>query len=139
VQTPLVTEAMRQVAGRPALVADRAREILEATASADGRVLLVGMAYKPGVGDHRESPACQIAEHLAAAGIAVDYHDPLVPSVSIHGLGTRDSVERPDPADYALAVVATLHTGHDYSWLESMEHVLDGTYRTYAGRNRWEV
>jgi nucleotide sugar dehydrogenase len=139
VTAPLITEAMKQVAARPARVAARAEELLRATGAAGNRVLLVGMAYKPGVGDHRESPAMQIAEHLAAAGIEVDYHDPLVPAVDIPGLGERRSVEQPDPAAYDLAVVATVHRGHDYAWLDAVEHVLDGTYRTPAGATRWAV
>jgi nucleotide sugar dehydrogenase len=139
VAAPLVTEAMRQVAARPARVAERALEVLERTGGSRGRVLVVGMAYKPGICDHRESPASQITQRLVAAGIDVDYHDPLVPSVEIAGAGGRRSVEVPDPDRYALAIVATMHPGRDYSWLDRVEHVLDGTYRTHAGRTRWTI
>ncbi|MCK8783247.1 nucleotide sugar dehydrogenase [Roseomonas sp. NAR14] len=43
------------------------------------RLLLLGLAYKPGVPDTRESPAIEIFRLLAEAGAEVAYHDPLVP------------------------------------------------------------
>ncbi len=42
------------------------------------RVLLLGVAYKPDVGDVRESPALDIIELLRADGADVMYHDPFV-------------------------------------------------------------
>jgi UDP-N-acetyl-D-mannosaminuronate dehydrogenase len=128
---------MRQVAARPERVARRALDVLARTGAPAGRVLLVGMAYKPGVSDHRESPATRIAAELAAAGVPVDYHDPLVPVVDIPGVGARSSVDRPVPGDYALAVVATVHGGHDYGWLDGVAEVLDATYRLPVGGRRW--
>jgi UDP-N-acetyl-D-glucosamine dehydrogenase len=60
------------------------------------------MAYKPGVGDPRGSLALAIASLLAAAGVDLRYHDPLVPSVSVNGEElsslplTAESVARAD-------------------------------------------
>jgi len=48
-------------------------------------VLLVGMAYKPGVGDVRGSVALTIATLLGSTGVHVEYHDPFVPGVTING------------------------------------------------------
>src|SRR3954451_21183181 len=42
------------------------------------RVLIVGVAYKGGVGDLRESPALKIIQLLLARGADVAYHDPHV-------------------------------------------------------------
>lgn len=42
-------------------------------------VLLLGVAYKEGVGDTRESPAIKLMKFLKDAGAEVYYHDPLVP------------------------------------------------------------
>ena len=48
-------------------------------------VLIVGMAYKPGVGDVRGSVALTIASLLGSTGVHVEYHDPFVPAVTISG------------------------------------------------------
>jgi UDP-N-acetyl-D-glucosamine dehydrogenase len=75
------------------------------------RVHLFGMAYKPNVGDVRESPALDILELLGRQGATVTYTDPYVPSL-VHGGETRRSVH----ADDALAQVADCYvicTNHD--------------------------
>ncbi|HUQ56453.1 nucleotide sugar dehydrogenase [Lentzea sp.] len=43
------------------------------------RVLILGVSYKPGVADLRESPAIPIAETLGRLGAEVSWHDPFVP------------------------------------------------------------
>jgi UDP-N-acetyl-D-glucosamine dehydrogenase len=79
------------------------------------RVHLFGMAYKPNVGDVRESPALDILELLSRQGAAVSYTDPYVASLT-HGTETLRSVA----AGQALAeaadcyVVCTNHDVFDY-------------------------
>src|SRR6202140_3535284 len=46
------------------------------------RVTVVGVSYKPGVGDVRESPALKIIALLRDLGADVLYHDPHVPSLA---------------------------------------------------------
>jgi len=41
-------------------------------------VLLIGLTYKPGIRDLRESPAIQIAEGLMDKGVNLIWHDPLI-------------------------------------------------------------
>src|SRR5436305_11540396 len=43
------------------------------------RVLLLGVAYKTGVGDLREAPALKMIRHLLGLGADVAYHDPHPP------------------------------------------------------------
>src|SRR5271156_2119183 len=45
------------------------------------RVGVIGVSYKPGVGDIRESPALKIIALLKDLGAQVSYHDPHVPSL----------------------------------------------------------
>ena len=50
------------------------------------RVLVLGVSYKAGVGDIRESPALKIIRLLQARGADVSYHDPHVPELAELGL-----------------------------------------------------
>ncbi len=43
------------------------------------RILVLGVAYKPGVSDYRESPALDVMHLLAEKGARVEYHDAFVP------------------------------------------------------------
>jgi UDP-N-acetyl-D-glucosamine dehydrogenase len=138
VRAPIAEQAMEAIAERPAAVAQRALGLLrergiewdEATA------LVVGMAYKPGVADARESPGLAIAEQLLAAGVDIAYHDPRVEQVHLPGEIVLRSVPQPSPEPFDLVVVAALHDGTDRAWLAGCDHVLDATYRAGLGRHR---
>jgi UDP-N-acetyl-D-glucosamine dehydrogenase len=69
-------------------------------------------------------------------GIAVGYHDPLVRSLEAGDGLAMLSVPRPLPCDYDVAVLITLHDGHDYAWLAEFDQVLDCTYRTPFGARK---
>ena len=143
-------EALRTLAGRPRHIAWRAHEILVELGLrlTDARILVVGVSYKPGVADTREAPAVEILTRLRAEGAHADYHDPLVPELTLDGelLHSVDPDPRRDaggfgPEDYDLTILATVHPGpdheHDYGWLARCPAVLDCTYRTPGGRRRF--
>jgi nucleotide sugar dehydrogenase len=46
------------------------------------KVLLLGLAYKRGTSDWRESPSVAVADHLAASGAVVEFCDPHIPDVN---------------------------------------------------------
>ena len=46
------------------------------------RIAVLGVSYKPGVGDIRESPALKIITLLQALGADLRYHDPHVPALA---------------------------------------------------------
>ena len=61
-------------------VAKAQRALNDAGMSVKGaRIAVVGVSYKPGVGDMRESPALKIIALLQELGAEVLYHDPHVP------------------------------------------------------------
>lgn len=130
VASPLVEVAMTAIAERPARVAGKVRDALTARglATAGARVLILGIAYKPGVADLRESPALEIMDRLAAWGATVGYSDPLVPRLDRHGV-VRHSVAAPCPADWDLVLVHTLHPGAEVGWPADSPVVLDVTRR----------
>jgi UDP-N-acetyl-D-glucosamine dehydrogenase len=62
----------------PKYIAQRALELVEASVIKP-RILILGVAYKSGVSDVRETPVSEIRNHLIAFGAEVAWHDPLVP------------------------------------------------------------
>jgi len=62
----------------PKYVAERALSMVDKSIN-NPRVLILGVAYKPGVGDVRETPVSELRDYLKAQGADVEWHDPLVP------------------------------------------------------------
>jgi UDP-N-acetyl-D-glucosamine dehydrogenase len=62
----------------PKYVADRALGLVDSSIKTP-KVLILGVAYKPGVGDVRETPVSELRDHLKAQGADVAWHDPFVP------------------------------------------------------------
>jgi UDP-N-acetyl-D-glucosamine dehydrogenase len=71
------------------------------------RVAIVGVSYKPGVGDLRESPALRIIRLLREQGAEVTYFDEFVPELS--DLGLRSEW----PEDTDCVVIVTAHPDLD--------------------------
>ena len=76
---------------------------------AGSKILIVGVAYKPDIGDMRESPAEKLVHLLRKAGGDVSYHDPHVPEFD----GMRSAALEPEAYD-CIAIV-THHSGIDYA------------------------
>src|SRR3954466_12498413 len=77
------------------------------------RVALLGVAYKAGVGDVRESPALKIISLLGALGAELVYHDSFVPELPEQGLRSVSLEEALDGAD--VAVIVTAHPDVDHA------------------------
>ena len=133
---------MEAIANRPLAVVD----LVGAELAANGRgvpgarVLVVGVAYKPGIEDLRESPALTIMSKLMDEGAVVDYYDPLVHSVEVADNTVLVSIADPLPASYDAIVVNTIHPNVDYGWLSGGQIVIDPSGRskpfTSDGRGR---
>jgi len=86
------------------------------------RILVLGVSYKGGVGDIRESPALRIIEMLADRGAVVNYHDDYVPALPKYGL---ESVPLESAVPEADAVVlVTAHPGVDYAGIAERSALL---------------
>jgi UDP-N-acetyl-D-glucosamine dehydrogenase len=70
------------------------------------RIAVLGVSYKPGVGDVRESPALKIIALLRALGAELCYHDPHVPALPDFGLASVSLRDALQDADLALIVTA---------------------------------
>lgn len=99
---------------QPAYCVDRiARALNEAEKAVKGsRILMLGVSYKAGVGDIRESPALEIVGMLRDLGALVSYHDPFAPELAEFDLRSVDLDEALASTD--LAAIVTAHPGIDY-------------------------
>jgi UDP-N-acetyl-D-glucosamine dehydrogenase len=87
------------------------------------RILLVGVSYKAGVGDLRESPAISIAEQLRGLGADLAYHDPFVPAWPELALTSQElEAALDEPPD--LAVIVTAHPGVDHETIATRAPLL---------------
>jgi nucleotide sugar dehydrogenase len=136
VAAPLIEQAMHNIAQRPGQVVDRARDVLaDAGIPVRGaRIAIVGVAYKPGVEDLRESPALEIIESLLRRGAKVDFIDPIVRKLRLHDGTVVESAE-PVPVSYDLVIMHTRHPQVDHAWLADCDRVLDTTYRLADAAN----
>ena len=78
------------------------------------RIAILGVSYKGGVGDTRESPALRIMEILAERGAVLSYHDPFVPALPELGLQSSglDTIASAD-----AVVLVTVHPQVDHGAL----------------------
>jgi UDP-N-acetyl-D-glucosamine dehydrogenase len=74
-------------------------------------VAIIGVSYKPGVGDLRESPALRIMRLLREQGAELSYCDEFVPELPDYGLATESLEGVLEGAD--CAVIVTAHPGLD--------------------------
>jgi UDP-N-acetyl-D-glucosamine dehydrogenase len=103
-QVASLVERSDEIANQmPIYVADRALALVKSS-TATPKVLIMGVAYKPGVGDVRETPASALRAALVARGAEVAWVDPLVPLWE----GTKPVNEE---WDCDVAIVATNQPG----------------------------
>jgi UDP-N-acetyl-D-glucosamine dehydrogenase len=106
----------------PRFVLEKVREALNRGGRAvrGSRILVLGVAYKPDVGDLRESPALDILELLEGDGADVRYHDPHVPEIPEGEPGgpRRSTVLNERVFEWAdLTLLVTDHSAFDLEWV----------------------
>lgn len=86
------------------------------------RVLIVGVAYKAGVPDTRESPAFPVIEELERFGASIAYFDPYVPRLNVNSTLQLSSVPLTEQLldDVDLAVILTDHLTPEYALLAAV-------------------
>jgi UDP-N-acetyl-D-glucosamine dehydrogenase len=95
-------------------------------------ILMLGVAYKSNLTDHRESPALDVYRLLKNAKAEVQYHDPKIPYLEefdIHSTKLTDDVLRASD----LVVITTNHTEVDYQQVVSMASLVLDTRNATRG------
>ena len=81
----------------------------------DSRIHILGVAYKRGVSDCRESPALAVMKLLAERGAKLSYSDPYVPEVREEGLDLMSQAPRDAVPGCDCVVILTDHGDFDYA------------------------
>ena len=98
------------------------------------KILGVGVAFKAGVDDLRESPSLAVLERLARQGAEVSYHDPFVPEVQIAGEpATSEPLDPETVAAQDIVVILTAHPGIDVAALVNRANLVFDTRGVTSG------
>jgi UDP-N-acetyl-D-glucosamine dehydrogenase len=113
-------------------VADALNE--ECKAIKGSYILILGVAYKPNVGDVRESPALDIIHLLQERGARLHYHDPFVPDLhhegfDMHSIGLSDEVLQ----TVDCVVIVTNHASTDWAQVASQARIIVDTRNALKG------
>ena len=107
-------------------------------APSKAKLLIIGIAYKKDVNDHRESPAVEVTKLLLKDNVEINYHDPYIEEIEISAHTftsvplTEEYVKNAD-----VVLIATDHSVIDYSWLvEHAKKIIDtkNATRNVAGK-----
>jgi UDP-N-acetyl-D-glucosamine dehydrogenase len=145
-QTRFIELAAETNRAMPFFAVTRIRRLLnEAGGSVRGaQILVLGAAFKKDIDDPRNSPAVRVMEILRSEGAQVQYHDALVPEVTLadalfhkNGLGTRmRSVElNPNVISGADCVVILVgHSSVDYDMVLAKARLVFDCVNVTSGR-----
>jgi UDP-N-acetyl-D-glucosamine dehydrogenase len=96
-------------------------------------VLILGVSYKPDVGDVRESPALKVMTKLYKRGAKVSFHDPYVEAVPVNGvLATRVPLTQRTLETADCVALLTPHSSYDLEWIAEHSELL------FDARNAFE-
>lgn len=137
-ESEIISAGFRATGAMPSHVVDRcAAELGADLRDLRGvRILVVGLAYKPGVADTRHSPAVPVIRMLCQRGAAVTVHDPLVEEIYVDGVryGSVDLEAEGTEGGFLAdaAIVITPHPSIDYKTLGSKTGLILDTRNALA-------
>ena len=117
------------VAGKVAEALNRERKPINGS-----KILVLGAAYKPNVGDVRESPALDVMHLLLERGAEVSYHDPYVASLEQEGIPLASvALSEAALAGADCVVVITHHDSYDWPAIVAQGQLIVDTRNALAG------
>jgi UDP-N-acetyl-D-glucosamine dehydrogenase len=134
-QFRILEQAQDVNAQMPGWVAARIGEALNEHAKPlkGAKVLVLGVAYKPDVGDVRESPSLRVMSVLARRGVKLAFHDPFVESVTLDGRRlARTELTTRGVAGADLVALLTPHSSYDLEWLARTAGLLFDARNAYG-------
>jgi UDP-N-acetyl-D-glucosamine dehydrogenase len=141
-QFRILEQAQDVNAQMPAYVAARIGDALNTYGKAVSRaeILILGVAYKPDVGDLRESPSLKVMSILHRRGARVSYNDPFAPSLEIDGV-THPCTELSarSIASFDLVAVLTPHRSYDLDWVADNARLVFDARNAFGPRHQTNV
>ncbi len=115
-----------------------AQKVIDAVGESENHVAVLGLTFKAGTDDLRNSPAIEVVERIVAAGIPVHAYDPTAPQQERLGeLGPKIRL-CPDPyvAAQEASVLVVLTEWDEFKWLDfdKISEIMDGN-KIVDGRN----
>ncbi len=97
----------------------------------NSKILLLGLAYKKNVDDHRESVTFKIMDLLNKNGATVDYNDPYIPEImpvrEYKQFVGKKSVPLENLNQYDLAIILTDHSSYNYEAIVEQSKIVVDT------------
>jgi UDP-N-acetyl-D-glucosamine dehydrogenase len=137
-QFRILEQAQDVNAHMPGWVAARIGEALNEHAKPlkGAKVLVLGVSYKPDVGDVRESPSLRVMSALARRGAKLSFHDPFVDAVTLDGKRlARTELTARAVAGADLVALLVPHSGYDLEWLAGTAGLLFDARNAYGPGN----
>ena len=137
-QFRILEQAQDVNAHMPGWVAARIGEALNEHAKPlkGAKVLVLGVSYKPDVGDVRESPSLRVMSALARRGAKLTFHDPFVDAVTLDGKRlARTELTARAVAGADLVALLVPHSSYDLEWLAGTAGLLFDARNAYGPGN----
>ena len=134
-QFRILEQAQDVNAQMPSYVASRIAEVLNDAGKAvkGARILVLGVSYKPDVGDLRESPAVKVISQLQRRGATVLFHDPYTDHVDIGGHEIQVSaLSRRLFTSVDCVAILTPHSAYDLDWVAEHSDVIFDAHNAYG-------
>jgi UDP-N-acetyl-D-glucosamine dehydrogenase len=136
-QFRILEEAQDVNTQMPAYVCARIGDALNDVGKAvkGAQILVLGVAYKPDVGDMRESPGLGVITILEKRRAKVVFHDPYIAAIPHDG----SSLARTDLTSRALAqadcvALLTPHSSYDLDWIASHSKLVFDARNAYGAK-----
>jgi len=141
-QFRILEQAQDVNAQMPSYVASRLGEGLNDHGKAvkGARILVLGVSYKPNVGDVRESPALKVIGQLLRRGATVLFHDPFTDQVDIDGRVIEvSSLSRRLLTSVDCVAVLTPHSAYDLDWVAEHSMLVFDAHNAYGSATHGNV
>lgn len=102
---------------------------------AKSKCLVIGVTYKKDVKDLRKSPALKLIELLGQHKVEVDYHDPIIPFLSINELNMKSvKLSKALLKRYDCVLLTTDHTDLNYHLIRRESKLIYDIKNVYAAK-----
>ncbi|MGI6360274.1 MAG: nucleotide sugar dehydrogenase [Acholeplasmatales bacterium] len=122
VHTSMIESSMTINDRMPEYTVNRAMKILNRFGKAISKstILILGIAYKKDIDDHRESPAIDVIEELEKLDANIKYYDPYISTFDKNGKVrmSEKKLNRELLNETDLIIITTDHTDIDYNFIQ---------------------